>query len=97
MKDKELHRQKMQARLDLWNAELDRLKAKAAMASAGTQLEMQKQIEQLERGIEDGRAKLSKLVTAGEEDWASAREEVESSWNMLESAIRDAAGKFLKK
>ena len=65
MSDKELYQQKMQAKLDEWKAEVDKLKAKASGASADAQLEMNKQIKALESKIEEGKAKLSELAIAG--------------------------------
>ena len=58
MNDKELYQQKMQARLDEWKADVDKLKAKASGSSADVQLDMNRQIKALERNIEEGKAKL---------------------------------------
>lgn len=40
--------------MDEWEAEVDKLKAKASGVSADTQLELNKQIEELEGKIEQG-------------------------------------------
>jgi hypothetical protein len=92
--DKELYQQKMQARLDEWKADVEKLKAKASGASADVQLDMNKQIRVLERNIEEGKAKLSELAAAGEDAWESIKEGVESAWGSLKSAATDAAAKF---
>jgi flagellar biosynthesis chaperone FliJ len=96
MNDKELYQQKMQARLDEWKAEVDKLKAKGSGASADVQLDMNKQIRVLEGRIEDGKAKLSELTEASEDAWESIKEGVESAWGSLRSAATDAAAKFKK-
>ena len=96
MNDKELYQQKMQARLDEWNAEVDKLKAKGSGASADVQLDMNKQLKVLEGRIEDGKAKLSELTEASEDAWESIKEGVESAWGSLRSAATDAAAKFKK-
>ncbi|MGB5365094.1 MAG: hypothetical protein WBM75_00550 [Polyangiales bacterium] len=96
MNDKELYQQKMQARLDEWKAQVDKLKAKASGASADAQLDMNKQIRVLERRIEEGKAKLSELTEASEDAWGSIKEGVESAWDSLKSAATDAASKFKK-
>ena len=96
MKDRELYQKKMQAKLNEWKAEVDKLKAKASMASADVQLEMNKLIKQLEHRIEAGRAKLSELAAAGEDAWGAIKEDVESSWDSLKSSVRDAVAKFKK-
>ena len=96
MNDKELYQQKMQARLDEWKAEVDRLKAKASGASADVQLDMNKQIRVLERSIEEGKAKLTELAEASEDGGESIKDGVESAWDSLKSAATDAAAKFKK-
>ncbi|MGB5811399.1 MAG: hypothetical protein WBG86_12755 [Polyangiales bacterium] len=94
MNDKELYQQKVQAQLDEWKAELDKLRAKASGASADAQLDINRQIKVLERNIEGGRVKLSEIASASEEAWESVKEGVESAWDSLKSAATDAARKF---
>ncbi len=90
MKDRELYQQKLQAQLDEWKAELDKLKAKAAGASADLQLKMKPEIEKAERRLEEGRKKFSKLGEVSDEAWESAREGLESVWGSLKSAFDEA-------
>ena len=94
MMDKELYQRKMQAQLDEWKADVDKLKAKASRASADTQLKMNEQIKALDSKIAEGKAKLSELSRAGEDAWESIREGVESAWDSLKSSVSDAAAKF---
>ena len=94
MKDKELYQRKMQAQLDEWKADVDKLKAKASRASADTQLKMNEQIKVLDSKIAEAKAKLSELSRAGEDAWESIREGMESAWDSLKSAVSDAAKKF---
>ncbi|SHK14625.1 hypothetical protein SAMN05216369_0666 [Marinobacter antarcticus] len=96
MSDKELYRQKRQAQLDEWRAEVDKLKARASGASANTQLEMNKKIKSLESKIEEGKAKLSELSDASDDAWESLKDGVESAWDTLKSSVGDAAAKFKK-
>lgn len=94
MKDKELYQRKMQAQLDEWKTDVDKLKARASKASADTQLKMNEQIKVLDSKIAEGKAKLSELSRAGEDAWESIREGMESAWDSLKSAVSDAAKKF---
>ena len=96
MSDKELYQQKKQSQLDEWRAEVDKLKAKASGASADAQLEINKQIKDLENRIEEGKSKLSELAEAGEDAWESVKEGVESAWDSLKSAVSNAAAKIKK-
>ncbi len=96
MNDKELYQQKMRARLDEWNAEVDKLKAKSSGASADVQLDVNRQIKLLERNIDEGKAKLAEITAAGEDAWESIKEGVESAWDALKSGVTDAAAKLKK-
>ncbi|MBK6289918.1 MAG: coiled coil domain-containing protein [Gammaproteobacteria bacterium] len=96
MSDKELYQQKMQARLDEWRAEVDKLKARTSGASADAQLKMSKQIKTLESKIEEGKTKLSQLAEAADDAWELIKDDVESTWDSLKSAAGDAAAKFKK-
>ncbi|MFN2323263.1 MAG: coiled coil domain-containing protein [Trueperaceae bacterium] len=62
MSDKELEKQKTQAQLDEWRAEVDKLDAQARGASADAQIELNEQIEALQSKIDEGKSKLGALV-----------------------------------
>ena len=96
MNDKELYMQKLQARIDEWRADADKLKAKASGASADVQLDINKQVRVLERNIEEGKAKLAELAATSEDAWESIKDGVESAWDSLRSAATDAVAKFKK-
>lgn len=85
MESKELYQKKVQAHLDEWKAEVDKLKAKAQGASAEAQIEWNKQIEFLEGKMKEGKAKLSELANTGDE-----------AWDSMKSAFRDALDKIKK-
>jgi len=55
---------------------------------------MNKQVEALERRLEDAQAKLSELAEASEDAWDSVKKGVESAWDSLKSAVSDAASRF---
>lgn len=94
MNEKELYRQKHQAQLDEWKADVAKLRARAAGAKADAQIEMNKQIKELEHRMHEAGAKLSELAAAGEEKWDSARKNVESTWAGLKAGVSAAAAKF---
>ena len=94
--NRELYRQKMQAKVSELKAEVDKLKAKASMASADAQLDIDKQVKQLEQRIEDGVAKLSELASASEDLWEKLKVDVEIVSESLKSSLHDAVEKFRK-
>ena len=91
MNDKMLYKQKLQAQLDTWKADIDKLKIKVSAAQTDAQIAMNKQIIALERRLEDAQAKLAK---ANEAEWDSRKKVVESDWNTLKSAVSDVASNF---
>jgi hypothetical protein len=96
MDDRELHRQKYQAQLDEWKADVAKLKARAAGAKADAQIEMNKHVKELDQKLHEAGAKLSELAAAGEETWDSARKNVESTWAALKAGVSAAAAQFKK-
>ncbi len=97
MTDKELYQQKLQAQLDEWRSEIDKLKAKASGASADAKLKMNKEAEVLESKIEEGKKKLSELADSSDDTWESMKDSIETKWKSLKSAFSDAASKFKDK
>lgn len=96
MNERELYQKKKQAQLDGWVAEVDKLRAKAAGASADAQLELNKKVEALEVKIEERKAKLAEIADASDDAWESIKDGLESAWDSMESALGDAAAKFKK-
>ena len=94
MNEKELYKQKYQAQLDEWAADIAKIKAKAAGATADTQIAMNKEVDSLELKHKDARAKLSALAVDSEEAWESVKKGMESAWDSLKSGINNAASKF---
>lgn len=94
MNDKELYRQKHQAQLDEWKAEVARLKAKAAGAKADAQIELNRHLGELDKRVHEAGDRLSELAAAGEGAWDTARKRVESTWDALKAGVGAAAAKL---
>jgi hypothetical protein len=80
MDNKEIYRQKVEAQLDLWRAEIEVMKAKAKLAGADVKLDMEEQANNLE-------AKLA---------WAILKDGAESIWGNLKQSLSEAKSKFDK-
>jgi len=93
MREKELYQQKVEARLEELKAEISRLRAQASGASADAQLEINKQIDALEDQLAEGESKLAALAAAGEDSWESIKEDIDTAWQSLQSALRDAVSR----
>ena len=94
MTNKEAYEQKLQARMDQWKAEIDRLKAQAAEAQADAQLVYNKQIEQLHSQQQEAQSKFDELRRSSDDAWQDLKGGVESAWDSLEQAVQTAASRF---
>jgi hypothetical protein len=85
---------KLQAQLDEWGTEIDKLKAKADKAGADAQIQYQKQIEDLRSMQVTANQKLTELKEANLHTWESMKEGAEHAWNSLSNALKSATSKF---
>lgn len=94
MNDKEIYKQKFQAQLDGWQADIDKLKAKALTSKSDIQLEINKLTDELEASTKSAKEKLSELTEASGDALASVKSGVESAWDSLKKSVHDAVSKF---
>ncbi|MDQ1325405.1 MAG: hypothetical protein QG564_529 [Campylobacterota bacterium] len=94
MSMKEAYEQKLQAQLDEWGAEIDKLKAKADSAEADVQLKYYKQIEQLQSMKDTAVDKLIELKDTGDDAWEDLKAGIENAWDSLGSVLNSFASKF---
>ncbi len=94
MSMKEAYQKKMQAKLDEWGTEIDKLKAKADKAEADAQLEYHKEIERFREKQQAAQQKLDELKESGEDAWEDLKAGIESSWDSLGDALKSAASRF---
>jgi uncharacterized coiled-coil DUF342 family protein len=86
--------QKIKARIDEWNAEIDRLKARAEQAEADARIEYHDEIQELKNYRNDARKKLDKLQHAGEGAWEDLRAGVEMAFDAMNQAVNSARNRF---
>ena len=94
MSTKQAYEEKLQAKLDEWQADIKKLKAKADQAKADAKLEYYEEIENLERKREELRQKLSDLKKSGGDAWSDVKAGIESAWSSLEGAFSKAFDRF---
>lgn len=80
----------MQSKLETRRKEIADLKSKAQSAGTGSKIDIEKQIAELALKQEYARKALTELQSADEGRWESLRHSVESAWNDLDEAYREA-------
>ncbi|MFO8048848.1 MAG: coiled coil domain-containing protein [Desulfosudaceae bacterium] len=96
MTAKEAYEKKLKAQLEQWDAEIDKLQAKAKQADADAQLEYHKRIEELQALRDKANQKLTELKNASENAWEDLKVGAELARDSLASAIKSATSRFKK-
>ena len=94
MNSKDEYVRKMQAKLELWSAEIDVLGAKAEKAAAEFKLEYIEQIETLKGMQATARQKLGELQKSGESAREDLKAGIELAWSAIGEALDSARSRF---
>ena len=94
MKSKEAYIQKLHAKIDEWNADIDRLKAKADQVEANSKIEYQKQIQALKTNRDEIEKKISEISRSSENAWEDLKAGVDLAWEAMSEAIKSATTRF---
>jgi hypothetical protein len=94
MSKREAYEHKLQAQLDEWAAEIQKLKARAERAEAEAQLEYYRQIDRLKEEQQKAQAQLDELRQASEQAWDDLRAGVERAWEDFGQAVKKATSRF---
>jgi predicted nucleic acid-binding Zn-ribbon protein len=63
----------LEAKMEEWKSDLDKLKDKAKDAKDDARTKMEGEIKDLEASLDKGKQKLKDLAEAGEDKWASLK------------------------
>jgi chromosome segregation ATPase len=91
---KEAYMEKLEAKLKEWQADIDKLKAKAAQSKADIKIQINQQIGNLEGKSQEIQKKLHELGQASESAWGDIKGGVEQAWGKLDKAFKAAISKF---
>lgn len=83
MSTKDAYKQKIEAQLELVQANLEVLKAKAKNATADIRISYSKEIESLESNYAKVQLKLGELGQVSEGAWEHLKRDIENSWDSL--------------
>ena len=88
--------QKLKAKLDEWNADIDKLQAKAGQATADAKEKYSHQIDELKAKQMEAQAKMKELGKAGDEAWQDVKAGADLAWKALGEAVQSAKSRFNK-
>jgi len=82
--------QKLKAKIDEWNAEIDRLSARADQAEDEARAEYHNEIQRLKLYQEYPEHKLKEIQEAGQEAWEDLKSGAEMAFDAMSEAINSA-------
>ena len=94
MNERQAYIEKMKAKLDEWNADIDKLAAQAKSAEADAQLRFQQQLDELKASRDQAARQLKELQNASADAWETMRQGAEAAWEEMAKAFKDAAHRF---
>ena len=94
MTEKEIYEKKLQAKLNEWQAEIDKMKAKADQANAESQAQYQEHLRDLRNHRDAVHAKLKDVQQARGEAWDDVRKGADAAWDSMSHAMQSAWNRF---
>ncbi len=85
------------AKLDEWNAEIDKLESNARQAQADAKVQYDKQLEALREMRDDAQTKFSEMQNTTAEAWDVMLQGTEKAWKAWTNAFAEAQSKFTSK
>lgn len=86
--------EKLQAKLEQWNAEVDRMKAKAKEMSADARLEYEKRLGDLEQKQQDSRSRIEAVRAAAGEASEELKRGAQEAVDDLGASLERARNEF---
>ena len=94
MDSKEKFIKTLHAKIDQWDAEIDKLSAKAAMIEAESKEEYYKQIADLKTKRSQIEERLVKVQHSGEEAWQDLKSGLDLAFETMSEALKSATSRF---
>ncbi|HEQ98633.1 MAG TPA: coiled coil domain-containing protein [candidate division Zixibacteria bacterium] len=94
MGKKDDYERELQARLDEFSAEIERLKERADKAEADAQPWHRKQIEALQEKHGLAKEKLDELRESSDDAWEDMKVGIATAWDSVGNALKSAAKRF---
>jgi hypothetical protein len=96
MSKRDAYIQKLHAKIDAWNADIDKLMAKAQQVEADSRIEYQQQIDALKQQRRKVENLLADLKQSGEGAWDDLKSGLDLAFESMNEAVRSAMTRFKK-
>ncbi len=97
MTSRDEYLEKFKAKLEEWNADIDKLEAKARAAQADMQADYREQLEALRRTRDDALKESDKVQNAAVDAWDAMVQGSEKAWQAWTDAFENARSKLKSK
>jgi|APFre7841882724_1041349.scaffolds.fasta_scaffold45069_2 hypothetical protein len=94
MASKEAYQRKWEAQLNVWDAKLDQLRAKAQKATADVRIDYENELESLKHKREEAHKALAALADRSESAWEEMKDGAEKVWDDMRKAMEKVAARF---
>ncbi len=94
MSDREQYVEKAKARIEQWNADIEKLQAKADEAKVGAKIEYEDQLKDLRAQRDEAKAKLDEMAEASDSAWDDIKAGFESIWEKATNTFESAKARF---
>jgi phage tail tape-measure protein len=94
MSKKDDYEKELQARLDEFSAEIERLKARADKADSDAQPWHHKQVEALQEKHRLAKEKLDELRKSSDDAWEDMKAGIATAWDSIGEAMKSATKRF---
>lgn len=94
MDTKETYMHEIEAELDLVHDKLSKFKAQSAIYNVAARSSHARHVRDLERKLDQVKARLYELEKADEYGWEQLKDSVEDVWTTLQSTLEDTVARF---
>jgi len=94
MSERTQYVEKAKARIDQWNADIEKLQAKANEAKADAKIEYEDQLKELRAQRDEAKAKLEEMAEASDSAWDDMKAGFERVWEKASNAFENAKERF---
>ena len=86
----------MESQIRKWDAEVDKLKARAGMMNAEARIKYEEQLMAMRANRDAANRKLHEMRTASEAAWKNMQAGMDEAWASMKSALEKASSQFKK-